>query len=63
VLDRRNRAVERSIAQDAETGWKRFGAEVDTATEQRLAAASAEQLETWAERMLSAATLTELLAG
>ncbi len=41
---------------------KRFGAEVDTATEQRLAAASPEQLEAWGERVLSAATLTELLA-
>ena len=41
---------------------KRFGDAMDADTERRLAAASPEQLETWAERMLSAATLTELLA-
>jgi hypothetical protein len=31
-------------------------------TERRIVAASAEQVELWAERVLSAATLTELLA-
>ena len=31
-------------------------------TERRVAAASAEQIEVWAERMRSAATLAELLA-
>jgi hypothetical protein len=41
---------------------RRFGAEVDGETERRLAAASARQIEDWAERVLSAATLTELLA-
>jgi hypothetical protein len=41
---------------------KRFGRDVDSGVEQRLAAASADQVETWAERVLSAATLTELLA-
>jgi flagellar biosynthesis/type III secretory pathway protein FliH len=41
---------------------KRFGPQVTPATEQRLAAASAEQLEIWAERVLSAATLDELMA-
>jgi len=41
---------------------RRFGAEVDGETECRVAAASAEQVEVWAERVLSAATLAELLA-
>ena len=35
---------------------------MDTAIEQRLATASSEQIDTWAERVLSDATLTELLA-
>lgn len=41
---------------------RRFGAAVDGATERRVAAASTEQVEVWAERVLSAATLAELLA-
>jgi hypothetical protein len=41
---------------------RRFGPEVDGETERRLAAAAAEQIEIWAERVLSAATLAELLA-
>ena len=41
---------------------KRFGHQVDTNAEQRLATASAEQINLWAERVLSAATLPELLA-
>jgi hypothetical protein len=41
---------------------RRFGAEVGGETERRVAAAPAEQIEVWAERVLSAATLTELLA-
>jgi hypothetical protein len=41
---------------------RRFGAEVDGETERRVAVASAEQIEIWAERVLSAATLAELLA-
>jgi hypothetical protein len=41
---------------------RRFGAEVDGEIERRVAAASAEQVEVWAERVLSAATLAELLA-
>jgi hypothetical protein len=41
---------------------RRFGAEVDGETERRVAVAPAEQIEVWAERVLSAATLTELLA-
>lgn len=41
---------------------RRFGAEVDGDMERRVAAAPAEQIEIWAERVLSAATLAELLA-
>ena len=41
---------------------RRFGAEVDGEIERRVATASAEQIEVWAERVLSAATLAELLA-
>jgi predicted transposase/invertase (TIGR01784 family) len=41
---------------------KRFGAQVDATVERRLEAASAEQVAIWAERVLSAATLSELLA-
>lgn len=41
---------------------KRFGAQVNSDTERRLAAASPEQIGLWAERVLSAATLAELLA-
>ena len=41
---------------------RRFGTAVDGETERRVAAASPEQVEAWADRVLSAATLTELLA-
>ena len=41
---------------------RRFGAAVDGETERRVAVASVEQIELWAERVLSAATLAELLA-
>jgi hypothetical protein len=41
---------------------KRFGAEVNAVTERRVALASPEQIGLWAERVLSAATLAELLA-
>ena len=41
---------------------RRFGAEIDRDAELRVAAAAAEQVELWAERVLSAATLAELLA-
>lgn len=41
---------------------QRFGDEVDARAEQRLAAASTEQLEIWAARVLTAASLAELLA-
>jgi flagellar biosynthesis/type III secretory pathway protein FliH len=42
---------------------RRFGAEVDGEIERRVATVAVEQIEVWAERVLSAATLTELLAG
>jgi DNA invertase Pin-like site-specific DNA recombinase len=41
---------------------RRFGAEVDGEAERRVAAAPAEQVEVWAERVLSATSLAELLA-
>jgi hypothetical protein len=41
---------------------RRFGAEVDGEIERRVAAAPAEQVEVWTERVLSATTLAELLA-
>jgi hypothetical protein len=42
---------------------QRFGSEeVDDQVEQRVATASIEQIETWTGRVLSAATLSELLA-
>ena len=41
---------------------RRFGTEVDGETERCVATASAEQVEVWVERVLSAATLAELLA-
>lgn len=41
---------------------KRFGDQVTVDIERRLATASTEQIATWAERVLSAATLPELLA-
>jgi hypothetical protein len=41
---------------------RRFGAEVDGEIERRVAAAPAEQVEVWIDRVLSAGTLAELLA-
>ena len=41
---------------------KRFGNQVDDDTERRLEAASAEKIAIWAERVLPAGTLAELLA-
>ncbi len=41
---------------------QRFGAAVDAQIERRIATASIEQIETWTGRVLSAATLTEVLA-
>lgn len=68
-------AGERLIQQGEERGFqkgeralllrllrKRFGNQVDAEIEQRLALASAEQIAVWAERVLSAPTLAELLA-
>jgi hypothetical protein len=42
---------------------QRFGDEVDTQVEQRIASASVEQLKTWSVRVLSAATLAEVFAN
>ena len=42
---------------------KRFGDAVDVDVERRVQGATSEQIGTWAERVLSAATLTELLAN
>lgn len=42
---------------------QRFGDEVDAEVERRVEAAPAEQIEAWAARVLSAATLAEVLAG
>jgi hypothetical protein len=41
---------------------RRFGGEVDGEIERRVATATVEQIEIWAERVLSAGTLVELLA-
>ena len=41
---------------------QRFGDEVDAQVERRVGVASGEQLEIWTMRVLSAATLSELLA-
>ncbi|HEX8108678.1 MAG TPA: DUF4351 domain-containing protein [Kofleriaceae bacterium] len=41
---------------------QRFGDAVDAHVEQRIATASIEQIETWPSRVLSAATLAELIA-
>ena len=41
---------------------RRFSDAVNTDIEQRIVTASIEQIDTWTERVLSAATLTELLA-
>jgi len=41
---------------------RRFGTAVNADVEQRIGTASIDQIDTWGERMLSAATLTELLA-
>jgi hypothetical protein len=63
--------VEQGLKQGVEQGERklllrqlrrRFGAEVDGEIERRVAAAGAEQVEVWAERVLSASTLAELLA-
>ncbi len=62
--------LERGVKQGLEQGERklllrqlrrRFGNQVDGETERRLDVASAEQIEVWADRVLSAATLAELL--
>lgn len=67
----RREAVQEGVKQGLEQGERkvllrllrrRFGAEVDGEVERRVAAAAVEQVEVWTERVLSAATLTELLA-
>jgi hypothetical protein len=70
----RREAIEEGVKQGLELGiererklllrllWRRFGADVDDEIERRVAAAPPEKIEVWAERVLSAATLTELLA-
>ena len=42
---------------------QRFGSQVDAHVEQRIVTASAEQVEIWSMRVLSAATLAELFAN
>jgi hypothetical protein len=71
----RREAVQEGVAQGVAQGMaqgerklllrmlrRRFGEQVGSETERRLEAASAQQIEVWAERVLSAATLAELLA-
>ena len=70
----RREAIQEGVKQGLEQGLerermlllrllrRRFGADMNGTTEQRIRAASAEQVEVWAERVLSAATLAELLA-
>jgi Uma2 family endonuclease len=71
LLAKRNPVLEAALDDAAARGARalllrqlrqRFGDEVDAHVERRIAAASAERLETWAARVLSAATLAELLA-
>jgi hypothetical protein len=66
----RREAIQEGVEQGVERERKlllrllrrRFGAEVDGEMERRVAAAPVEQVEVWAEQVLSAATLAELLA-
>jgi hypothetical protein len=67
----RREAIQEGVKQGFQDGERavllrllrqRFGAAVDTYIERRIATASVEQLDTWTGRVLSAATLTELLA-
>jgi len=68
------RLIEQGIQQGQQLGFRqgecalllrllrqRFGDQVDTDTERRIKTASVEQIDTWTGRVLSAATLTELL--
>jgi hypothetical protein len=65
------RGIEQGIEPGIEQGERavllrllrqRFGNQVAPETERRIATASNDQLATWVERMLSTATLTQLLA-
>jgi hypothetical protein len=67
----RREAIEEGVKQGLEQAERkvllrllrrRFGAEVDGEIERRVAAAPGERIEIWTERVLSAATLAELLA-
>ncbi|HEY0989467.1 MAG TPA: DUF4351 domain-containing protein [Kofleriaceae bacterium] len=67
----RREAIQEGVQQGLEQGERklllrllrrRFGVEVDGEIERRVAAAPAQQIDVWAERVLSAATLAELLA-
>jgi hypothetical protein len=71
-----NQGIEQGIEQGIQQGHQRgvrtvllkqlrqrLGTQVDAQVEQRLAAASTEQLEAWTERVLSATSLGELLAS
>jgi len=71
IMTAGERLIEQGVQQGIQQGErtlllrqlrKRFGNEVDTNTERRLATASVEQIGLWAERVLSVATLTELFA-
>ena len=71
VKQGREEGLEEGVKQGLEQGERkvllrllrrRFGAEIDGETERRVAAAPAEQIEVWAERVLSATTLAEVLA-
>jgi len=67
----RRGAIQEGVQQGLEQGERklllrvlrrRFGSEIDGEIERRVVAAPAEQVEVWADRVLSAATLAELLA-
>jgi predicted transposase/invertase (TIGR01784 family) len=71
IVTAAQRYIEQGIEQGRQQGEsavllrlvrQRFGDGVDPHVERRIAAASIEQLDTWTARILSAATLTELLA-
>jgi hypothetical protein len=67
----RRKAIQEGVEQGLEQGERklllrqlrrRFGAEVNSEIERRVAVAPVEQVEVWAERVLSATTLAEVLA-
>jgi Uma2 family endonuclease len=72
LLAKRNPVIEAALSDAELRGGRafllrqlrqRFGDEVHAHVEQRIAAAPAEQIDLWASRVLSAATLSELLAA